>query len=189
MRICGPTSSSSERTERRGRDGELPALCACISFASAMLSLTGGDAGAQGVGSSAASKAVRYCSELERVTELAISEDRFAAITGKAREGNFLETRLALPGWKDCSLYGLGTYTCDSPKDTRTARAAEAAQTATLREVKACLGDAWSEATNRSSQSYVILHHVGYPVSITLSTDETEQKQHVVRVIVFRRSN
>jgi len=93
-----------------------------------------------------------------------------------------------LPGWKDCSLYGPRTYSCDSAELPSRA-AAEAAQAATLVDFKACLGPEWSEAPDRSSPNYVVLHAAGQPVSITLSTDENGQKQHVVRVIVFRRGN
>ena len=129
-----------------------------------------------------------YCTELRQVTALAASKDRFASIVGKPREGNYLDTSLPLPGWKDCSLYGPRTYTCDSAELPSLA-AAEAAQAATLVEFKACLGPGWSEAPDRSSPNYVVLHTAWQPVSITLSTDQTEAKQHVVRVIVFRRGN
>jgi hypothetical protein len=45
------------------------------------------------------SEAPTYCSDLQRVTSLAMTRERFASIAGKPREGNFLETRLALSGW------------------------------------------------------------------------------------------
>src|SRR5262245_45990213 len=66
---------------------------------------------AQDIGSEAPS----YCADLQRVTGLAMTRERFAAIAGKPREGNFLETSLALSGWNNCALYGAATYTCDSP--------------------------------------------------------------------------
>src|SRR5262245_49786885 len=56
-----------------------------------------------------------YCGDLKRVASLASARDRFASIAGKPREGNFSDTVLPLSGWKDCSLYGEGMYTCDSP--------------------------------------------------------------------------
>ena len=56
-----------------------------------------------------------YCADLKRVASLASARDRFATIAGKPREGNFSDTVLPLSGWKDCSLYGAGMYTCDSP--------------------------------------------------------------------------
>jgi hypothetical protein len=135
-----------------------------------------------------ATPAVRYCAELRQVSELARSKAGFASIAGKPRAGNYVDTSLPLPGWRECSLYGTRTYTCDST-DLPSRAAAEASQATMLREFKACLGAGWSEAPDRSSPSYVVLHDARHPVSITLSTDETEQKQHVVRVIIFRRSN
>src|SRR5262245_60746322 len=59
-------------------------------------------------------EATPYCSDLKRVAALAHGRDRFASITGKPREGNFSETSRPLTGWRDCSLYGAGMYTCDS---------------------------------------------------------------------------
>jgi hypothetical protein len=129
-----------------------------------------------------------YCSELKRVTALALSHEKFASITGKAREGNFLDTTLPLPGWSDCSLYGAGTYTCDSRALT-SAPAAEQAQAETLREIAGCFGGAWTEAHDRSSAKYVVLHSRAAPLSITLSTDQTEKNEHVVRLILFTRRN
>jgi hypothetical protein len=134
------------------------------------------------------SAAPAYCSELKRVTALAMTRERFAAIAGKAREGNFRETDLALTGWSDCSLYGPATYTCDS-QPLATAEDAETAQARTLQGIKACLGEAWAEANDRSSSRYVVLHHAGPPLSLTLSTDRTEQNQHVVRLVLFVRRN
>ena len=84
-------------------------------------------------------------------------------------------TDLALPGWKDCSLYGASTYTCDLV-EVDTAEQAEAAQAAILQEIKACLGQGWSEADGRSSPSHVVLHSALRPVSITLSMDATDNK-------------
>ena len=46
-----------------------------------------------------------------------------------------------------------------------------------------------AEAAERSSPSYVVLHDAARPVSITLSTDQTDNKKHVVRLIVFVRRN
>jgi hypothetical protein len=34
-----------------------------------------------------------------------------------------------------------------------------------------------------------VLHHAARPVSITLSTDQTDDRKHVVRLIVFVRRN
>ena len=127
-----------------------------------------------------------YCSDLKRVVALALTGEKFASIAGKTREGNFLDTTLPLTGWSDCSLYGAGTYTCDSPGLT-SARAAEQAQAETLREIAACFGDTWTQAHDRSSANYVVLHSRAAPLSITLSTDQTEKDEHVVRLILFVR--
>lgn len=129
-----------------------------------------------------------YCSDLREVAALATTKERFATIAGKPRQGNFVDTRLALTDWQDCSLYGPATYTCDSPP-IGSAEEAEAAQTRMLREIKACLGETWSEAKERSSSRYVVLHSALRPISITLSTDETDAKEHIVRLILFVRRN
>ena len=136
----------------------------------------------------AGAEAPTYCSDLKQVAALATTKERFASIAGKPRQGNFIDTRLALTGWQDCSLYGPATYTCDS-RALGSAEEAEAAQARMLHEIKACLGEAWSEAKERSSSRYVVLHSAARPVSITLSTDETDAKEHVVRLILFVRRN
>jgi hypothetical protein len=136
----------------------------------------------------AAAQAISYCPDLNRVVALAMTKERFASIAGKPREGNFVETSLSLTGWNDCSLYGATTYTCDSPSH-KTAAEAELAQARLLDELKACLGNAWTEAKERSSASYVVLHDAARPVSITLSTDQTETNEHVVHLILFVRRN
>jgi hypothetical protein len=129
-----------------------------------------------------------YCAGLKLVTTLALAKERFASITGKPREGNFIDTTLTLDGWSGCSLYGATTFTCDSAR-LDSAAAAEKMQTEILQGMKTCLGAAWSETAHRSSPNYVVLHHAARPVSITLSTDQTDDKQHVVRLIVFVRRN
>ena len=135
-----------------------------------------------------APEAPAYCSELKRIAALAVTKEKFASITGKPRDGNFLNTTLALAGWQDCSLYGPATYTCDS-QALATAEDAETAQASTVHDIKACLGAAWGEASERSSPRYVVLHHAGRQLSITLSTDQTDKNEHVVRLILFVRQN
>jgi len=135
-----------------------------------------------------AAEAPSYCPELKQVAALALAKDKFASIIGAAREGNFLDSKVSLPGWGDCSFYGRATYTCDS-RELGTAQDAEKVQATTLREIKTCLGPAWAEAKDRSSSSYAVLHHTQRPVSITLSADETDKRAHVVRLIVFVRRN
>jgi hypothetical protein len=135
-----------------------------------------------------APEAPAYCSELKQITALAVTKEKFASITGKPRNGNFRDTTLELTGWRDCSLYGPATYTCDS-QPLATAENAETAQASTVHDIQACLGEAWSEAGDRSSPRYVVLHHAGRPLSITLSTDQTDKNEHVVRLILFVRRN
>jgi hypothetical protein len=135
-----------------------------------------------------APEAPAYCSELKQITALAVTKEKFASITGKPRNGNFRDTTLELTGWRDCSLYGPATYTCDS-QPLATAENAETVQASAMHDIKACLGKAWSEAGDRSSPRYVVLHHAGRPLSITLSTDQTDKNEHVVRLILFVRRN
>ena len=135
-----------------------------------------------------APEAPAYCSELKQITALAVTKEKFASITGKPRNGNFRDTTLELTGWRDCSLYGPATYTCDS-QPLATAENAETVQASAMHDIKACLGKAWSEAGDRSSPRYVVLHHAGRPLSITLSTDQTDRNEHVVRLILFVRRN
>src|SRR5262252_9883155 len=134
------------------------------------------------------SQAPPYCFDLSRVVDLAMTKERFASIAGRPRQGDFRDTSLMLVDWKDCSLYGATTYTCDS-SEMGTAEEAEKARAATLQQVKACLGASWTEAAERSSPSYVVLHDAARPVAITLSTDQTDNKKHVVRLTVFVRRN
>jgi hypothetical protein len=127
-----------------------------------------------------------YCAELQQVVALAATKERFASITGPAREGNFASARLSLPGWSDCALYGARTYTCDSMK-IGTEAAAESRLATTVAWIRTCLGDSWREVTARSSSRYVVLHGAG-AVSITLSTDRLDQEQFVVRLTLFLRT-
>jgi len=142
----------------------------------------------QGWAQDLASEPPSYCSDLQRVISLAMTRERFASIAGKPREGNFLETSLALTGWNNCALYGAATYTCDSPA-LGSAQEAERTQAELLRQIKACLGEGWAEAADRSSPIYVVLHNALRPVSITLSTDQTDDRRHVVHLNVFVRRN
>jgi len=129
-----------------------------------------------------------YCFDLSRITDLAATKERFASIAGRPRQGDFRDTSLTLPNWKDCSLYGAATYTCDSAEMESVAEA-EKARAATLGDVKACLGAGWAEAAERSNPNYVVLHDLARPVAITLSTDQAGNKKYVVRLTVFVRRN
>jgi hypothetical protein len=138
---------------------------------------------AQDVSSDAAS----YCADLKRVAALALAGDRFASIAGKPREGNFRDTTLPLTGWKDCSLYGAGMYTCDSQELT-TAEEAEKTQARIVDQILSCFAGTWLEIKDRSSPSYAVLHPTRGSASITLSLDENDKKEHVVRLILFLRT-
>ena len=134
----------------------------------------------------AAQDAPAYCPQLQEIVSLAMTKGRFSDIAGKPQQGDFHDTSLPLAGWSNCSLYGTSTYTCDSV-EVDTAEQAEAAQAAILQQVKACLGQGWSEADGRSSPSHVVLHSALRPVSITLSMVATDNKTQVVHLIVFIR--
>ncbi len=128
------------------------------------------------------------CGDLKRAADLAMTNERFASISTKPREGNFTDSSLVLMHWNDCSGYGGRIYTCDS-QPAGTAQDAGQAQQKIFREVQACLGTSWAEAKDRSSLGFIVLHHADQRVSITLSIDQTDQKQYVARLILFGRSN
>src|SRR5882757_11262182 len=91
----------------------------------------------------AGTQAVPYCFDLKHIVELAMTKERFSSIAGKPRQGNFLDTNVALAGWRDYSHYGADIYTCDSPA-LDNAGDVEKAQAEILHQIKACLGGAWS---------------------------------------------
>jgi hypothetical protein len=144
------------------------------------LALTAGAALAQDV--------APYCGDLKRVASLASARDRFASLAGKTREGNFSDTVLPLSGWKDCSLYGSGMYTCDS-LGLPTRSEAEKAQARATDEILSCFAGSWLEIRDRSSPGYVVLHPARGPASITLSIDEGDSKEFVVRMSLFVRGS
>jgi len=129
-----------------------------------------------------------YCSDLKRATYLATTSERFASISANPRDGSFADSRLALVDWNDCSIYAGRIFTCDS-QPIETTQEAEQLQRKIFHDIQACLGTSWAEAKNRSSVGFIVLHHVNQPVSITLSIDQTDQKQYAVRLILFTRSN
>jgi hypothetical protein len=135
-----------------------------------------------------AQDAAPYCGDLKRVASLASASDRFAALAGKPREGNFSDTVLPLTGWKDCSLYGAGMYTCDSP-GLPTRNEAEKAQARATDEILSCFAGSWLEIKDRSSPGYVVLHPARGPASITLSIDEGNSKEFIVRMTLFVRGS
>jgi hypothetical protein len=151
---------------------------------SVMLALSVGAARAQ----DAPAGAAPYCADLKRVAALASARDRFASIAGKPRAGQFSDTILPLTGWQDCSLYGAGMYTCDSAA-LKDAEQAEKAQARIVDQVLSCFAGTWLELRDRSSPRYVVLHPAQGPASITLSIDENDNKEFVVRLILFVRRN
>src|SRR5215813_2608608 len=159
-------------------------LIARSLIASVMLALSAGAARAQDPSAGAAP----YCADLKRVASLASARDRFASIAGKPREGQFIDTMLPLSGWQDCSLYGAGMYTCDSAA-LKDAQDAEKAQAKIVDQVLSCFAGTWLELRDRSSPRYVVLHPTQGPASITLSIDENDNKEFVVRLILFARRN
>jgi len=131
-------------------------------------------------------KAAAYCADLLRVTDIAATTHKFAVIAGKAREGNFLDTSLPLAGWKDCALYGIRTYTCDSP-GFATATGAQSALAGLVNDVTACLGEGWAADKSRSSRDYVVVQNAESTLSMTLSTDAPNPTEHVVHLVLFVR--
>src|SRR5258708_40001107 len=73
-----------------------------------------------------AAEAPSYCAELKQGAALALAKDKFASIIGAAREGNFLDSKISLPGCGDSSVHGTATYTCDS-RGLKTAEESNAA--------------------------------------------------------------
>jgi hypothetical protein len=128
-----------------------------------------------------------YCAELKQVAALTQTREKFASIIGAAREGNFLDSKVTLPGWRDCSFYGTRTYTCDS-QAFKTANEGNAAHGKVFHEVKSCLRGSWIEVESRASPGYLVLHDERDSASITINTDQTEKGEHIVRLILFLRS-
>src|SRR5262249_60847549 len=98
-----------------------------------------------------------------RLVDRGMTKERCASIAGRPREGSYVGTNLVLAGWKDCSLYGAATYTCDSP-EMDTAEDGEKARAAILDQVKSCLRAGWAEAADRSGTSYLFLERARRPV-------------------------
>jgi hypothetical protein len=128
-----------------------------------------------------------YCPALRDVAALVRAKDRFASIIGRPREGNYFETTVSLPGWAECSFYGMRTYVCDS-QPLLGADAAAIAFTKAVNEVKDCLLAGWAEDASRASPGYVVLRDNRQAASITINTDRTDKNEHVVRLILFLRS-
>lgn len=128
-----------------------------------------------------------YCTQLQEIATLAMSKEHFASIIGNPREGNFLDTKRSLPGWKDCAFYGPTTYTCDSFEFKSDEGAAQAEAT-TAHQILACLRY-WDRAEEQTSGAvnFVVLHPRIGPASITLNLDKADSGKPVVRLILFLR--
>jgi hypothetical protein len=117
---------------------------------------------------------VPYCPDLQRVIELAMSKERFARSRGP-RQGNFTDTKLALTGGRTARSTA-PTPTPAIPRSTPPCRRARTSRVAATDEDLP--GEGWSEATDRSSAAYVVLHHALRPVSIT-EHGQTDDKKHL----------
>jgi hypothetical protein len=127
-------------------DGEGQAMMKKLAIMAVALASLPATAFAQ----NARSQAPPYCFDLSRIVDLAVTKEPFASIAGRPRQGDFRDATLVLADWKDCSLYGATTYTCDSAA-MDSAEGAAKARSAILRQVKSCLGTGWSEAADRSN--------------------------------------
>jgi hypothetical protein len=137
-------------------------------------------------GSAVSTEAAPYCPDLKHITNLAMTRERFASIISKPREGNFQDTSRPLTGWDDCVFYGTRTYTCDS-RGFKSEEEAAVAQRAITREILSCL-ETWDEAQEQTSTAnFIVLHPRLGPASITLNLDQTNDGQHIVRLILFLR--
>jgi hypothetical protein len=130
--------------------------------------------------------AASYCNELKQLAGYAVHTGRFSSIAGAPRDGSFSDTTLPLTSWSGCSLYGATAYTCDSPM-LPNAEAAEKVQTRIVDEILSCFAGTWLHVLDRSSSGYAVLHPVQGAASITLSVDEADNKQFVVRLTLFGR--
>src|SRR5262249_6892830 len=130
---------------------------------------------------------VAYCPDLQRLVTLALTKERFSAIAGEPREGNFLDTTRPLTGWKDCSVYGRRTYSCDF-RSFGSAEEAAKVQASIVDDIKTCLGEGWEEDADRSSATYAVVRNSRVPVSMTVGTNADGANDHVVRLTLFLRT-
>jgi hypothetical protein len=128
-----------------------------------------------------------YCTDLKRIVALAVNRLGFESIAGRPREGDFRLTTLPLPGWRECSLYGRTTYTCDS-RVFQTVDKATQAHAQDVDQILSCLAGAWSLIEDRSSPGYAVLHAANGLASMTVSLDQTGNNEHIVRLTLFTRA-
>jgi len=134
-----------------------------------------------------AADAAAYCPDLKRVVTLALTKEKFSTLAGTPREGNFFDTTLALTGWRECSVYGDRTYTCDY-QSFGSAEEAARIRAAITDEIKTCLGEGWVEDHDRSSPTYAVVRSSRLPVSMTIATNADGTDSHVVRLTLFLRT-
>lgn len=134
-----------------------------------------------------AADAAAYCPDLKRIVTLALTKEKFSTIAGTPREGNFFDTTLALSGWRECSLYGDRTYTCDY-QSFGSAEEAARMRAAIIDEIKTCLGEGWAQDDDRSSPTYAVVRSSRLPVSMTIATNADGTDSHVVRLTLFLRT-
>jgi hypothetical protein len=131
-------------------------------------------------------ESIPYCGELKELNNYAMSQRRFAPIIGMPKEGNYRATSLPLTGWTNCAFYGTTSYTCDST-ELKSHEEAARAQQRIAQEILDCFAGTWAEAPEQMGPDFVVLHPKLGPASITLNLDETEGRQHLVRLILFLR--
>jgi hypothetical protein len=84
-------------------------------------------------------------------------------------------------------LYGTATYTCDSEP---LAGADEAArlQLSMVHDIVTCLGENWAKAEDQSAAEYIVVRPAAGAASITLSIDQDDRDQYLVRLTLFLRA-
>jgi hypothetical protein len=88
---------------------------------------------------------------------------------------------------RSCVLYGTATYTCDSEPLTRADEAARL-QLSMVHYIVACLGENWAKAEDQSAAGYIVVGSAAGTASITLSIDQDDRDQYLVRLTLFLRA-
>src|SRR5215471_3433460 len=114
--ITGQPAERCRRAEAKGPEQHVSLLSSqgATMKKLAILALPLASLPATALAQSARSPAPPYCFDLSRIVDLAVTKERFASIAGRPRPGDYVDTSLVLADWKDCSLYGAATYTCES---------------------------------------------------------------------------
>jgi hypothetical protein len=145
------------------------------------LAVPPGHAWEQDIGSEGPS----YCSDLQRVTSLAMTRER-AAIAGKPREGNFLETSLALTGWNNCALTAPRPIPAIPPRSTARKTRSARRRTSCGKSRPASVKDGPKRPSARRPTMWsCTTRSARFPSR----TDQTDDSRHVVHLNVFVRRN